>query len=61
MKTLLERVEPLDHLIRQLRKLSSRIRSGEMVDGYRECNRIVSELERDRNALIEETGDENAD
>ena len=61
MKTLLERVESLDHIIRQLRKLSSRIRSGENVDAYRECQRIVAELEKDKKDLIEQSGGKYAD
>ena len=52
MKSLLERVNEVDLLIRQLRKLASRIRSGENVDGWRECQRMIAALERSKQALI---------
>ena len=54
MKSPLEQVNELDDLIRQLRKLASRIRAGQNVDGWRECNRIIAILEKYKQDLIKE-------
>ena len=54
MKNLLENVNELDHLIRQLQKLASRIRSGENVDGWRECNGLIAHVTKAKQDLIKE-------
>jgi len=52
MKTLLDDVNALDYLIRQLSKLSSRIRSGEDVDAFRECNGLIAYVTKAKQDLI---------
>jgi hypothetical protein len=52
MKNLLQNVNELDYLIRQLQKLASRIRSGENVDGWRECNGLISYVMKAKEDLI---------
>lgn len=52
MKSLLERVDALDNLIRQLRKNESRMRSGQWIDAWRENNRIIAVVEKDKRDLM---------
>ena len=53
MKSLLQNVNELDYIIRQLHKLSSRIRSGENVDAYRECNGLIAYVTKGKEELID--------
>jgi hypothetical protein len=59
MKSLLDDVNQLDYLIRQLNKLSSRIRSGENVDGYRECNGLIAFVTKAKQDLIKDSEKDN--
>jgi len=61
MKSLLEQVKKLDQVIRQLQKLSSRMKAGQIVDAYRECNNLIGSLMQDRENLIKsaDSGEEN--
>ena len=62
MKSLLEQVKELDRIIRQLQKLSSRMKVGQVVDAHRECNNLIGGLMRNREDIINEaSGEENAD
>lgn len=54
MKNLLHEVNELDYLIRQLQKLASRIRSGENVDGWRECNGLIAYVTKSKENLIKD-------
>ena len=54
MKSLLNEVNELDYLIRQLQKLASRIRSGEIVDAWRECNGLIAYVNKAKQDLIKE-------
>ena len=60
MKSLLDDVNELDFLIRQLNKLSSRIRSGECVDGYRECNGLIAYVTKAKQDLIKSSVNKDA-
>lgn len=60
MKSLLDDVNELDFLIRQLSKLASRIRSGENVDGWRECNGLISHIVKAKQDLIKSSEKEDA-
>lgn len=60
MKSLLDDVNELDYLIRQLNKLASRIRSGENVDAWRECNGLISYVTRVKQDLIKDSEKDNA-
>ena len=51
--TLLKNVKDLDVLIRQLQKLSITIEAGREVPAYRECNRLIAYLIKERDELIE--------
>ena len=57
MHSLLEKVESLDELIRSMRKIESRCRSGQIVDAWRESCRIIALLEKDKRDLIASEGD----
>jgi len=52
MRSLLNDVNELDYLIRQLSKLASRIRSGENVDAWRECNGLIAYVTKTKQDLI---------
>ena len=54
MKSLLETVDELEQLIRQLHKMESKMRSGQWIDAWRETNRIIARLEDDKTRLIQE-------
>ena len=54
MKNLLNNVNELDYLIRQLQKLASRIRSGEIIDAWRELNGLISYVNKAKQDLIKE-------
>jgi hypothetical protein len=54
MKSLLNNVNELDYLIRQLQKLASRIRSGEIIDAWRELNGLISYVNKAKQDLIKE-------
>ena len=44
MKGLLEQVNALDHLIRSLHKIDSKLRAGQIIDAWREVNRLIGSL-----------------
>ena len=52
MKSLLEQTSEVDYLIRQLRKMESRMKAGQFIDAWRELNRVIAALERSKEALI---------
>ena len=52
MKSLLENVNELDDLIRQLHKMESRMRSGQWIDAWRDNNRITAYLEKKKQDVI---------
>jgi hypothetical protein len=52
MKSLLEKVDELDRLIRQLHKMESKMRSGQWIDAWRDVNRIFAKLEADKALII---------
>jgi hypothetical protein len=60
MKSLLQNVNELDYMIRQLQKLSSRIRSGENVDAWRECNSLIAYVSKNKEELIGSSEKQNA-
>ena len=53
MKSLLDKTDELDRHIRQLRKMESKMRSGQVIDAWRDCNRIIADVEKARRDLIE--------
>jgi len=58
MKSLLEQTDALDKLSRQLRKMESKLRSGQFIDAWRDCNRIIAEMDRSKRDLIKGSSDE---
>jgi len=52
MKSLLEQTDELDKLIRLLRKMLSKMRSGQWIDAWRDCNTIISLLEKSKRDII---------
>lgn len=52
MKSLLEKTEKLDNLIRLLRKMESKMRSGQWIDAWRDCNAIIALVERSKKEVI---------
>jgi hypothetical protein len=59
MKSLLQNSNDLDFLIRQLQKLASRIRSGENVDAWRECNGLIAHVTKAKEDLIRGASQDN--
>jgi len=59
MKSLLEQVDALDDLIRQLQKMESKMRSGQLIDAWREVNRIMAALQKNKQDLIKNSGTSN--
>jgi len=61
MKSLLDNVIELDDLIRQLHKMESRLRSGQVIDAHRECCRLIAYFNATKKNLIKsETEKSNA-
>jgi hypothetical protein len=52
MKSLLEKINEVDELIRVMQKMESKMRSGQFIDAWRECNRIIASLERAKQDII---------
>ena len=61
MKSLLQNIRELDYLMSQLQKLASRIRSGENVDAWRECNGLIAFVNKSKQGLLMESEDKNND
>ena len=57
MKSLLDQVTELDRLIRQLHKLASRMKEGQVVDAYRDCHNLIGSLQKNRADLIKSSED----
>jgi hypothetical protein len=54
MQSLLQKIEDLDVLIRDLHKIESMQRSGQFILANREILRIIAYLERSRKSVIED-------
>jgi len=52
MKTLLEQLEPVEFLIRQLHKMESKMNNGQFIAAWREIKRLISIYERHRQDII---------
>jgi len=52
MNSLLNDINDLDEIIRQMQKMESKMRSGQFIDAWRDCNRIISSLMRNRQDII---------
>jgi len=57
MKSLLNNVNNLDDLIRQLHKMESKMRSGQWIDAWRELNRVIAHLTANKQKLIEKAAE----
>jgi len=53
----LEQTIELDKVIRQMRKMESKMRSGQWIDAWRDCNTIVASLERSKEDIIRNSQD----
>lgn len=60
MKSLLDNVNELDVIIRQLEKMESRMRSGQWIDAWRECNRLLAAISKSKQDLIQKEQKQNA-
>lgn len=49
-----KQVQEMDELIRQLHKMESKLRSGQIIDAWRELNRILALLTKERESLIKQ-------
>ena len=58
MRTLLQNINEIDNLIRQLQKIASRIRSGENVDAWRECNGLIADVTKSKHGVIQDAADD---
>jgi len=61
MKSLLEQVKGLDFVIRQLQKLASSMKAGQIVDAHRDCHNLIGNLMQDREKLISSASLEDKD
>lgn len=52
MKGLMENVEGMDYIIRELHKLSSRLRSGQFIDAWRGCNALLDYVVRTKKQFL---------
>ena len=59
MKTLVEKIEEYDNLERELRKIASRIRSGQVVDAWREINGLIASVDRAKKGMLAESEKDN--
>jgi len=57
MKSLLEQISELDKVIRQMRKMESKMRSGQWIDAWRDCNTIVASLEKSKEDVLRNSED----
>ena len=57
MKNLLQNVNEMDRIIGQLQKLSGRIRAGENVDAWRECNGLIADITKAKQSVIQASED----
>ena len=53
-KTLLEKVDGIDRLSRDLHKIESQLRSGQIIGAWRAVCGLIADLERAKRSLIEE-------
>lgn len=58
MKSLLEQLEPVEHLIRQLHKIDSKLQAGQFIAAYRDVRRLISVYEQHKDELIKNTQDQ---
>jgi len=52
MKSLLESVRDLDELLNNLQKTAGFIRMGHDIDAWRECHRIIANVNKNKQDLI---------
>ena len=52
MKGLLENVKEIDYLLRNMQKMESKMKVGQWIDAWRECNRIMAYLDSKKQELI---------
>jgi len=53
MKTLFEKIDDLDVLLRDLNKMKGRIYAGQIIEAWRDVNKIISYIELNKRILIE--------
>lgn len=54
IKSALESVENINRVIRQLQKVSSMQRNGQVIDAHRLLHKLISEMENNKRSIIEE-------
>jgi len=59
MKSLLDSVEEIENLIRQLQKMASKMNVGQFIPAWRDLNRIIAELDKEKKKLLENAGGKN--
>ena len=52
MKTLLESIEDIDQIIRDLHKVDSKLQSGQIIAAYRDINRMISFFEQAKKNIL---------
>ena len=53
MKSLLNDIEDLDYLLRQLYKMNSKMQAGHWIDAWRDNGRLIALLEKNKTELLE--------
>ena len=54
MKSLLEKIETVDIIIRALNKISSKMNSGQFIGAYGEVGRLIAFAERIKRDIVEQ-------
>lgn len=53
--SLLTDVKQIDFLIRQLQKIESKLRAGQIIDAWRELTRVLALLQKSKDALFQDS------
>jgi hypothetical protein len=57
MKSILEQVEGINYLVRELEKIQSKMLAGQFIKAEREVSRLMGILMKDKQLLLKEEGD----
>jgi hypothetical protein len=57
MKSILEQVEGINYLVRELEKIQSKMLAGQFIKAEREVSRLMGILMKDKQLLLREGGD----
>lgn len=53
MNSFLRDVDEIDNVLRQLHKMESKMRSGQWIDAWRDCGRIIAAFENKKRSFMQ--------